>query len=684
MSSLVVPSPVDSPMERLRRKGNPFRQQFARNSDDAVCSLYDVAELFFDERQTIGELIDTHRGDPRLPTSVLTILGARGAGKTHLLHCLKHGQADAPRLFITPGTFRVDAQQDSSFLEYLLYQMINVLLSGGEQRGQRPAVFVGEAVVRRLLTAALSEVDDDRARSLLPSTIGRRWSRLVGVGSTMDRSKIEALVKQLETSDQPCEAILREARIDPVELEALVDAHLTRTERRDLKGAFRRRILLGFFRATVCRSEGELADFLTDGFADVPFVAPPTRSQLTLTLLQSLIEVIGGAGIPIAVAFDQLEELLYGRTEDEIRRSSDGFFGGIVQLMSQAPGLTVLLFAEEGLWNRLVPNLPPHILDRLHEPIHLPSRGLLRGIRLKTPTATQLARVVSRRVRRTLGTDVSVDHLPLEFPFSATFLEHLAAKETVLRLMLQGCCQRLDEMFSSMEAPGAERVDAPSLTPGATTSSTSENFEEQWHQEVRAARRRLAPVGSLAAAAGELQAGLARWLQRCQELGVEQDDWRIESVLDAVPVGDHPSHGLLSIVHWAKGAEIQRVGIGLWLGRGIAKPRDLETKLRVFESEPCPIDHLILVRPADDARLTGKTGQAWSAAVERHWSVRLELADLDDFAKLHSYPRWAHLLGEAQLPPSAMSKLAQFLANETGGILQRLSLPTREPGSQAA
>src|SRR5947209_15589989 len=91
-----------------------------------------------------------------MPTAVLPLLGPRGAGKTHLLHNIKHRPGVPPQLFITPGTFRTDAGAESSFLEYVLYQFINVLLAGAEQRGVRPLVYVGEHLTRRAVIDALS------------------------------------------------------------------------------------------------------------------------------------------------------------------------------------------------------------------------------------------------------------------------------------------------------------------------------------------------------------------------------------------------------------------------------------------------------------------------------------------------------------------------------------------------
>src|SRR5207237_10093470 len=49
--------------EVLRRAGNPFRNYFARNPDDDVCSRYHVPELFAVERAELLGVVDLYRYD---------------------------------------------------------------------------------------------------------------------------------------------------------------------------------------------------------------------------------------------------------------------------------------------------------------------------------------------------------------------------------------------------------------------------------------------------------------------------------------------------------------------------------------------------------------------------------------------------------------------------------------------
>src|SRR5919112_5710007 len=152
MTTATASSPrTDRAVEALRRTGNPFRNYFARNPDDEVCARYHVPDLYAAERAILLNVIDLYRYDPATHSEVVPVLGNKGAGKTHLLHSIKHGGEGAWQMLVTPGTY----QKDTDFLEYLLFQVIDTLLSGGKQKGRRPLEFVSEELTRRLLIRAL-------------------------------------------------------------------------------------------------------------------------------------------------------------------------------------------------------------------------------------------------------------------------------------------------------------------------------------------------------------------------------------------------------------------------------------------------------------------------------------------------------------------------------------------------
>src|SRR3954464_5989149 len=157
MTAVATRSLSDRALEVLRRVGNPFRNYFARNPDDEVCARYHVPELFSAERDQLLGVVDLYRYDPGTHSEIVPILGNKGAGKTHLLHSIKHGTDGAWQLLVTPGSY----QKDCDFLEYLLFQVIDTLLGGGKQKGRRPLDVVTEELTRRLLGEALAAAGKD-------------------------------------------------------------------------------------------------------------------------------------------------------------------------------------------------------------------------------------------------------------------------------------------------------------------------------------------------------------------------------------------------------------------------------------------------------------------------------------------------------------------------------------------
>src|SRR5439155_8264553 len=185
-------------LEVLRRAGNPFRNYFARNPDDEICARYHVPELFATERDQLLGVVDLYRYDPNMHSEVVPVLGNKGAGKTHLLHSIKHGNDGAWQLLVTPRTY----QKDTHFLEYLLFQVIDTLLGGGKQKGSRPLEFVGEALVRRLLHKALTALTAEQRLDLFPAPGLGRWTRRLGLGSSQAQERTQWLIDTLAKPEE--------------------------------------------------------------------------------------------------------------------------------------------------------------------------------------------------------------------------------------------------------------------------------------------------------------------------------------------------------------------------------------------------------------------------------------------------------------------------------------------------
>jgi hypothetical protein len=705
-------------LDVLRRAGNPFRNYFARNPDDEVCARYHVPELYALERDQLLGVVDLYRYDPTTHSEVVPILGNKGAGKTHLLYSIKHGSDGGCQMLVTPGTY----QKDGEFLEYLLFQIIDTLLGGGKQKGTRPLALVGEELVPRLLTTALSSLTTDQKLDLFPAPGLGRWTRMLGLGSGQAQERTQWLLDQIAAarcspywagSQAPLQRICTEAGLEPEVAYDRVVKHIERTEARNTAGLMRRFIHQGFARAVLLGDEAELASFLTYGFAELEFQVRPSRQDLVLALFKVLMEVFLSLNIPVVVAFDQLEDLLLARRSDDGHRTAEAFFAGIVQAMHQVDGLCFLVFAERGLWNRFVPSLDGYIQDRLNNPVHLPQHGTIKAVRLEAPPPELVRQVVEARLRPALEELPDFTDLPPVFPFNDDQVQRISRTEPTLRDMLQQFRHLFDHMVFGETEALHETVDPPGTTvrhlpetelppnvnsavivdttqasqpaepsTGETAGTPSPDWEsraiELWDQEMRAARRKLEPEGALTGATRELQAGLGKFLEVCHEHGIKVGPWRLQHVVGELAYGEHPTYGVVTIAHWVcKDGQPWKVGIGLFLGRGAGKPKDLEIKLSTLETEPPIIDHLILLRQEDDLSLSGKSKGLWQSAERCGRHARLEAVSLDAFAVLYGFPRWLATLTEALPDGQPLPNLGDLVQEKCDKLLEQVCMPVQ-------
>jgi hypothetical protein len=713
--------------EALRRAGNPFRNYFARNPDDEVCARYHVPELYARERDVLLGVVDLYRYDPTTHSEIVPILGNKGAGKTHLLHSIKHGTDGAWQLLVTPGTY----QRDTEFLEYLLFQVIDTLLGGGKQRGARPVEQIGQELTRRLLRQALVTLTPEEQLSLFPPPALVRWARMLGLGSTQALERTQWLLDSLArpSSDRGGHELRRICSEGGLELERACDCvrrYVDKTEAHGSAGLMRRHLHSGFVRAALLNDEEELASFLTYGFAELDFKVRPSRQDLVLALFKVLMEDFLSLKIPVVVAFDQLEDLLLARRSDDAHRIAEAFFAGIVQAMHQIDGLCFLVFAERGLWNRFVPSLDGYIQDRLNNPIHLPRHGTIKALRLESPAPELARQVVVARLRPVLEELPDFADLPPIFPFQEEQVIRVARTEPTLRDMLQQYRHLFDHLVYGEALPaGLEAgrgdaapngvvplegnrlppfpptrlpplvksvmvVESPSPAPSALTDAATNsaapapladvlpNLVEHWEQEMGAARAKLEPEGALTGATRELQLGLGTFLQACHEHGAKVGPWRLHHVVGELTFGEHPTYGVITIAHWVcKDGQPWKVGIGLFLGRGPGKPRDLETKLAAMEAAPPVIDHLILLRPEDDLTLSGKSKALWQEAERNGRHARLEAVNLSTFAILYGFPRWLTAVSEALPEGQPLPNLADFLQEQCEKLLEQICMPVQ-------
>jgi hypothetical protein len=698
---------TDRALEVLRQAGNPFRNYFARNPDDEVCARFHVPELYARERAQLLGVAELYRAAPAPHSEMVPVLGNKGAGKTHLLHSIKHGPEGAWQLLVTPGTF----QKDTDFLEYLLFQLIDTLLSGGKQKGRRPLEAVSEELSRRLLARALAAAGRDEQMDLFPAPGLARWTRRLGLGSSQAQERTQWLIHQLGHAGGatgPLRRACTEGGIEADKACELIWRHLDRTESHGTAGLMRRHIHHGFARAALAGDESELANFLTYGFAELDFKVQPSRQDLVLALFRVLMEVFQDLRVPVVVAFDQLEDLLLARRSEDGHRIAESFFAGIVQAMHQLDGLCFLVFAERGLWNRFVPSLDGYIQDRLNNPVHVPGHGTVKALRLEAPPPELVRRVVETRLRSALGDVPGWEGLSALFPFTEEQVQQVARTEPTLRDMLQQYRHLFDHLVYGEVQKTAYEVETPPTpaptaipiaamaprmpepadevrvksvvvveTPAAESNpAVPVNLDETWEQQLRDAQDRLLSEGALTGATRELQGGLGAFLQTCFEHGVKVGPWRLQHVVPEWTFGEHPTYGAMTIAHWVcRDGQPWKVGIGLFMGRGAGKPRDLEIKLSSLAVTPAVIDHLILLRPDDDLALTGKSKAVWQESEKQGRHARLEPVALAGFAALYAFPRWLAALGEALPPGQPLPNLADLIQERCEKLLEQVCMP---------
>lgn len=780
-------------LQALRIAGNPFRSHFARNPDDETCARYHVPELYARERNILLGIVDRHRYAAGQPSEVVPVLGNKGAGKTHLLHSIKHGNEGTWQLLVTPGTF----QRDTDFLEYLLFQVIETLLGGARQRNTRPLDYVGENLIRLKLIAALKQMGSEERQELFPGTPLLGWLKVFGYSNTQSRERTEWLLEQLTRlgnlpyNQGALRKLCEQSGLGPDTVVRILESHAERTEGKSPSALMRRALVCGFAKAVLQGNENELAEFLTYGFAELNIQIRPSRQDLVLALFKVLMEMFRSLCIPVVVAFDQLEDLLLARRNDDTHRTAEAFFAGIVHAMHQVEGLTFLIFAERGLWNRFIPSIDGYIQDRLNQPLHVPGHGTVHALRLEAPPVDLVQRMVEARLRSIHASLPDARELSAIFPYTAEQVERIARTEPTLRDMIQQFRSLFDltvfgsetsepsepthkvetllsrtlaeeirkrndpraeialmptdgpnpddltaddsnpdetilgeapptESFEGMDAAAGyasntefnthsgyetnpETGTPPEISPaelfaaGGYTDPTSPSplvqtqfgsnlgamggemvpsDSDLWDQEVRAARRRLEPEGAVTGATRELQAGLGHFLRLAMEHGVKVGPWRLQHVVEEWNFGEHPTYGVLTLAHWAaRGGQPWRVGIGLFLGRGQGKPKDLATKLGAFDIEPPVLDHLILLRPEDDPTLSGKSKQLWQELEQRGRHGRIELVGLDELSALFATPRFVSGLCESLPAGKPIPNQADLIQDRCEKLLKQLCMP---------
>jgi hypothetical protein len=186
-------------LDSLRGWPNPFDALVRpQRPDDRFTDLH-VAALLQAPRELLFRIIDSYRLDEYgaardlRETRVVTVLGPRGAGKTHMLEALLH-RDDAPvQLIVRPSYFAPGVP----FEEYVLNQLLNALLEEDPLRAGRPFDAVAGQLTRRLLRQALRGLGPtERLFAAAPSAWQR--VRLLWRGGERWAARFEQLADDLD------------------------------------------------------------------------------------------------------------------------------------------------------------------------------------------------------------------------------------------------------------------------------------------------------------------------------------------------------------------------------------------------------------------------------------------------------------------------------------------------------
>ncbi len=643
-------------LDHLRGKPNPFENLVRpQRPDDRFADLH-VSELLRKPRELLLRLIDAYRlqeyrraSDLR-DTRVVTIVGARGAGKTHMLESLAHREDDKTQLLIRPAYY----EPRVPFEEYLLGQLVSTLMAA-----DRPFEAVAAQLTRRLLRQALHELQPtDRLFACIPAR-RRRLRLLWGGGESLSR-RFDRLADALDEApggnDLP--GLVRRHGFESRPLLELIEAHLERHEDcRELSSAVRRQLYQAMARATLLQDGEALAGFL-EAECQPTAARPLFRIEVVRQRLHVLIEACALVQLPLVFAFDNLEGFLapQGRFDRDL---AIALMDNLAQAVDSLRGLLFLVFAESALFREVNANTNQFALDRLHQGVPLTGEGPVDMIELKPPDFEELRQLIAQRVRRLLKDFPQAGELPVEFPYGREALQDIAQRQS---LELRNKLLRLRDEYSrvvygrgSEEPPIKREPDWPAL------------LERAWNEQLTAAAAKL--QGSLVSRLQELHVGLGRLLLQAGEITV--DGWRLTEVQPSVSVGEHPSYGIVTLLTWrsqeeaGEGRPAQvRLGVGLLLAGGPGMSRDLAAKFDLFKQTALAADGLVVLWPRavedDDlaAALPEATRKVWqSATARRRRQAVLRQLPTEDLRKMLAFPEWtesAAALAEATPPEEAV------------------------------
>ncbi|VTT98995.1 Uncharacterized protein OS=Candidatus Entotheonella sp. TSY1 GN=ETSY1_21580 PE=4 SV=1 [Gemmataceae bacterium] len=657
-----------SALAAVRKGVNPFAAQVAAVGTAEESLLGGVPEFAEAQLQELLDVVGAYRAG-RPATQVFAVLGERGAGKTHLFYALRNelkrlaGERGEETLLVVVD--RLSPGMDAT--DYLLWQIANHFLAQKGEGGRMLNVIAGR-LTARLLGEALRQLAPHQKAELVPA--GGFFSAL-GFGA----SKVQARIDAVEDVILQCDAkhptapqirsAVEAAGIRPETAQDAVARHLDRTESNDVVGWLRKELYKRLSRVALLGDREPFEELHMGGFDDAR-ANVKNAGNLGRRMLETWLELLAALGVPVVIAFDQLEDYVNAPDPDQTRLNQKFFTDATAKFVNELRNVCLLVFANESFWIGLINAAEPFVKERLTQPFTLPGRPARAHLTMPDAVPPDLIEKVVRCRLRLKFPDLDLTGLPPAFPFGGEDVTRLGRERTI-RALLRGLAKRYDEI-----------VYAPAVKPGTTPPPvpTAPNFrkrlEDLWREKVAAAARYLETEVTVGAAfIPEVQNALGGWLQALHQNQLTgAGPWqRVELVTDTA-LG---AYGYLSVIR-TEGRNAPGVGVAAWLGQKKGQPQDLRQRLEFFDANPCPIRTLVVLRAEGEAALNGgETKKVYDAARSKRRDIRVQGYEPRHLHALLAFSPWLQTATEelkaAEADPAAGSAFREYLGELSRELL---------------
>jgi len=675
-------------LDWLRGRPNPFEGLVRpQRPDDRFRDLH-VPGLLRAPRERLLAVIDAYRlteyraaSDLR-DTRAVTILGARGAGKTHMLDAIAHHGDDKAQLLVRPPYIDVDVP----FEDYLLDQVVTTLQGEDLVQGGRPFLDIAAQLTRLLLRQTLRGLGPtDRLFAGGPATPRQRLRLLWGGGERLANPYTQfALDLEDRSRNRDVAQLAMQHALAPRLLYELLEAHIRRYERGDeVLSAVRRELYLAMARTTLLQDRDAFGQFLETDY-NLPSARPFFRADLVRQQLHALVEVCALVQMPVVFALDNLEGSLapQGRLNEVTLRA---FMDNLAQAVDQTRGLLFLLFAEIELWRQVRRTTHQFALDRIDQGVPLHAQGPVDLIELKPPPPAELQQLIAERISQQLQGCPEVGQVPEGFPYSPAFLTDLAGRSGMeLRRLMMRLRDEYSRVVYGRSAPAVEQP-KPAVDWGPI-------LDRAWTEKLTAAGRKLSD--NLAAHAPALHLGLRRLLQQVGP--AFPGGWELREAHAMTTTDGHSVYSQVTVLDWRAGSVSDRsestaingtpggtaavrVSVGLLLARGPGLPRDLSGKLAPLADSAHQADYLVVLWPRAAEKdlvdvLSADTRKTWDKGTKRYRGAALRSLSDDDLRKLLALPDWLDTLQSLPEAPVPVEVLQNFVRQRCQTVLP-LALP---------